>query len=146
MKANFPYVGSAYLFLIRNDQILLQRRYKTGFEDGNYGVPAGHLEGNETAREGCAREAKEEIGIDIIPADLSVVHIMHRKGTYDERIDFFMTPLLYKGEVRNCEPNKCDNLSWFGLSQLPDNMVDYKRVAIEAYRGWVVYSKFGWNK
>ena len=67
MRTNFPYVGSSYLFLIEEDKILLQRRFQTGFEDGSYGVPAGHLDGGETARAGCVREVSEEIGVTINP-------------------------------------------------------------------------------
>ena len=61
MSHRFTYIGSSYLFLIKDNKILLQRRFQTGFMDGFYGVPAGHLDGSETAREGCAREIKEEI-------------------------------------------------------------------------------------
>jgi len=35
-----------------------------------------------------AREFREEIGLNINPLDLKVVHIMHRKAEKDERIDF----------------------------------------------------------
>lgn len=146
MRTNFPYVGSSYLFLVRNNEILLQRRFQTGFEDGNYGVPAGHLDGGETSREGCAREVKEEIGIEIKPENLQVVHIMHRKAANDERIDFFMTASIYKGDIQNCEPNKCDDLSWFSLDNLPENTVAYVKAAIEAYKNGVMYSEFGWGK
>lgn len=122
----------------------MQRRFQTGFEDGNYGVPAGHLDGDETAREGCAREIKEEIGIDLNPSDLKVVHVMHRKAALDERIDFFITANEYSGEITNCEPHKCDDLSWFPLDELPDNIVDYVKVAIEHYRRGEAYSEYGW--
>ena len=142
MSDRFTYIGSSYLFLIKDDSILLQRRFQTGFEDGNYGVPAGHLDGNETAREGCAREIKEEIGIDIDPEDLEVVHVMHRKKE-DERIDFFMTTSKYSGEITNCEPHKCDDLRWFKLDELPENIVDYVKAAIEHYRNGITYSEFG---
>lgn len=144
MTDRFTYIGSAYLFLIKDDEILLQRRFQTGFEDGNYGVPAGHLDGSETAREGCAREIKEEIGIDIKPDDLTVVHVMHRKAEKDERIDFFMTTQAYEGEITNTEPHKCDDLSWFKLDALPENMVEYVRYAIERYRAGDTYSEYGW--
>lgn len=146
MRKTFPYVGSAYLFLIEDNKILLQRRFNTGFEDGNYGVPAGHLDGGETAKEGCAREIKEEIGIDININDLEVVHVMHRNGEKDERIDFFMTATVYKGLVTNCEPNKCDGLDWFPLDELPNNIIDYVKVAIENYNNGVFYSEYDWNR
>lgn len=145
MRNNFTYVGSAYLFLIEDNKILLQRRYQTGFEDGNYGVPAGHLDGGETAKEGCVREIKEEIGIDLKPEDLTVVAVMHRKAQNDERIDFFMTTSRYEGEVQNCEPDKCDDLSWFPLDDLPENIVEYVKVAIESYKSGAFYSEYGWN-
>jgi 8-oxo-dGTP diphosphatase len=144
MTNRFTYIGSSYLFLVKEGNILLQRRYNTGFEDGNYGVPAGHLDGNETAREGCAREVKEEIGIDINPADISIVHVMHRKAANDERIDFFITTDRYSGEISNMEPNKCDDLQWFPIDELPNNIVDYVRVAIQHWQNGVLYSEYGY--
>jgi 8-oxo-dGTP diphosphatase len=144
MSTRFTYIGSAYLFLIKDNQILLQRRFNTGFEDGNYGVPAGHLDGGETAREGCAREIREEIGVTIKPEDLTVVHVMHRKAAKDERIDFFMTASVYEGEIVNNEPDKCDDLSWFPLDNLPANMVAYVKVALQHYLKDVMYSEYGY--
>lgn len=144
MSNRFTYIGAAYLFLIEDNKILLQRRFQTGFMDGFYGVPAGHLDGNETAREGCAREIKEEINININPDDLMVVHTMHRKAEKDERIDFFMTTKSYTGEIKNVEPHKCDDLRWFELNKLPDNIIDYVKVAIDNYRNNSNYSEFGY--
>lgn len=146
MRQNFPYVGSVYLFLIKDEQILLLRRFQTGFEDGNYGLPAGHMDGNETARESCAREVREEIGIVIRPDDLTVVHVMHRKGSQDERIDFFMTATTYTGEIENMEPHKCDELTWHPLDALPPNTIEYIRVALNHFRNGVLYSEYGWRK
>ncbi len=112
--------------------------------DGFYGVPAGHLDGWETARQGCAREIKEEIGIDIKPNDLEVVHVMHRKAEKDERIDFFMTAKTYSGQIINLEPHKCDDLSWFDLDALPENIIDYVKIAIQNYKNGITYSEFGY--
>ena len=145
MSQRFTYIGAGYLFLIKDNNILLQRRFNTGFMDGFYGVPAGHLDGNETAREGAAREFREEIGIEVQPEDLKVVHTMHRKAISDERIDFFMTTERYLGNVENKEPHKCDDLSWFPVDNLPENTIDYVRVAIGAFLRNEPYSEFGWN-
>lgn len=142
--AKFPYVGSAYLMLIRDGKILLLRRANTGFQDGNYGLPAGHMEGNETAREACAREMREEIGIEIKPQDLTLVHISHRKAASDERFDLFWTASDYSGEVVNNEPDKCDDLSWFPLDALPQNTIEYIRLAIEHAQKGTLYSEYGW--
>ncbi len=146
MKEHFTYIGSAFLLLIKDEKILLQRRYQTGHEDGNYGVPAGHLDGNETVREGCVREMKEEIGIEIDPEDLTMVHVMHRKKPKDERFDFYLTASSYKGEVENCEPHKCDDLRWFPLDDLPENTIGYVCQAIDCYRSGEFYSEYGWEE
>lgn len=129
--------------LIRDGKILLLRRANTGFEDGNYGLPAGHMDGGETAREAGVREVEEEIGIRIKPENMEVVHVMHRKKE-DERIDFFMTASEYEGEIQNCEPTKCDDLDWFPLDSLPENTIDYIRFAIEKVQVGQFYSEYGW--
>lgn len=127
--------------------MLLARRFNTGYMDGHYSVPAGHIDGGETILEGCAREMNEEIGITVKPTDLAVVHVMHRRGTEGgkERIDFFLTARDYTGTIENREPDKCDHLSWFPLNALPDNTVPYIRQAIEAMQRNEFYSEFGWN-
>lgn len=143
MSATFTFVSGAYLLLIRDGGILLQRRCHTDFMDGYYGVPSGHLEGEETPRAGCAREVKEEIGISIDPNDLRMVHVSHRMKPKSERFDFFFTVDRYEGDIANREPHKCDDLRWFPLNALPENTIDYVCAAINYYRNGIVYSE--WN-
>jgi 8-oxo-dGTP diphosphatase len=109
-RERFKLVSAVHIFLIRDGQILLLRRRNTGYEDGNYSVVAGHLNGDEEVKTAAIREAHEEVGIRIAPADLQVVGVMHRKSN-DERVDFFLTATLWSGEVTNVEPDKCDRLA-----------------------------------
>lgn len=139
----FKLIASVYLILIKNNKILLLRRQNTGYEDGKYGLPAGHLEDNETLKEGLKREVKEEIGIDIAIDDVNLVHIMHRRGQ-DIRIDFFFKVGKYEGDIQNKEPEKCDDLSWFSLDALPNNIIPYIKQAIEKSQKRILYSEIGW--
>lgn len=93
-KERFKITPSVYLMLIKNGEILLSKRYNTGFCDGQYSLPAGHLDGNETFIQALIREVKEEVGIKLDPAKLKLVHTMNRKST-EERVDFFFTTDKY---------------------------------------------------
>ncbi|WP_228059029.1 NUDIX domain-containing protein [Nostoc sp. LEGE 06077] len=80
----FKLIPDSYLILIKDEKILLIRRFNTGYEDGNYSVVAGLVDGNETFVQAVVREAKEEVGIDLNIQDLEVVHIIHRKDSGEE--------------------------------------------------------------
>ncbi len=134
---------AVHLFFLRDKQILLLRRFNTGYEDGNYSVVAGHVDAGESVIQAAIREAKEEAGVLIAPADIQITHVMNRKAE-EERIDFFVTVSQWIGEITNNEPQKCDDLSWVAIDSLPHNMVPYVQHAIEKYQAHVYYSEFGW--
>ena len=142
-KARFKLIPAVHLLLIKDGKILLARRFQTGYEDGNYSVIAGLLNGNETVRAAMCREAWEEAAIKIEPTALQLAHVMHRRAE-DERIDFFFVAAHWQGEAIITEPDKCDELSWWELSQLPPNTVPYVRAALENFRQGSMYSEFGW--
>jgi 8-oxo-dGTP pyrophosphatase MutT (NUDIX family) len=79
-------IPTAYLALITGDKILLSRRYNTGFYDGYYSFPAGHLKDDEeTLSQTVIREAREEAGIEIDPADLELARNAQKTRGSDER-------------------------------------------------------------
>src|SRR3989338_3182588 len=77
-QERFKLIPAVYLLAIQDEKVLLLRRFQTGYEDGNYSLVAGHLEGNETAHEAMIREAHEEAGISIVSDDLTHALTMHR--------------------------------------------------------------------
>jgi 8-oxo-dGTP diphosphatase len=141
---SFKLPSAVHLFLIRDGQVLLLRRFNTGYEDGKYSVIAGHLNGDEEVKEAMIREAQEEVGIEILPLDLQVVGVMHRKSN-DERIDFFLAATSWSGEITNKEPGKCDQLTWFDIDELPENVIPYVRKALDNYRRGNWFDSFGWS-
>jgi len=136
---------SVHLIVRRDREILLLRRCNTGYEDGSYSLVAGHLDGGEPVLAAASREACEEAGVMIDPASSRIVQVMHRQTPRDEYIDFFVEVMSWDGVVTNCEPEKCDDLGWFPMDSLPENMVPYVRHALEVYATGQWSSAFGWE-
>ncbi len=134
----------AYLILRQKDEVLLLLRQNTGYCDGFYGLVSGHVEEGETATEGMIREAQEEAGIELLPSQLKVVHVMHRKSTRFN-VDIFFECTSWQGTVNNQEPEKCATLEFFPIANLPPNTLPYIADAIEAGSKGVFYSEHGWE-
>ena len=141
MRATFPV--TVHLLFFRENQVLLLRRFNTGYADGQYSVPAGHLDGGETVLAAAAREGLEETGVHIEGDDIAFSSVVHRKDG-DERIDFFVHVLNWQGEPVNTEPEKCDELRWVDLDELPGNVIPYVRQAIQNHRLGIQFTEFGW--
>ncbi|MFD0696941.1 NUDIX domain-containing protein [Paenibacillus sp. GCM10027628] len=144
MKTPILY-GSVHLLFYRDNEVLLLKRKNTGFEDGKWSVVAGRMDGGEEVKAAAIREAKEESGVDIKPDDLEVVGIIHRKNTNSEWVDFFLNVHAWEGQIINMEPEKCEELSWFNVNELPENMISYIRMAVLKERNnGVWFESMGW--
>ncbi|MCA9833820.1 MAG: NUDIX domain-containing protein [Thermomicrobiales bacterium] len=141
----FTFLAAVHVLLMRGNKVLLLRRFNTGYEDGNYSVPAGHLDGDEQVIDAAIRETREEAGVELDPVFSRVAGIMHRISN-DERIDFFVVAEKWAGEIHNAEPHKCDDLCWFSTDNLPENVVPYVRRAIELTGDGVWFESFGWER
>lgn len=130
---------ASFLVLIKDNKILLLRRCNTGWNDGLYSFPAGHLDPSETIVNALVRESKEEIGIIINEQDAKLVHTMHRiKECY---VDFFFLVNNYSGEIENKEPDKCDDLTWFSLDELPENIIPMISSFLQSYKKNELFSE-----
>ncbi len=136
-------VPAVYLILKKNDEILLMRRQGSGYYDGWYSVPAGHVEAGELPCGALIREVVEELGITIDPKDARLAHTMYRTK-HDEtgdRVDMFFMVEKWSGEMTNTEPHKCDDIRWFSLNELPEHMMHHVRDAIWNIQNGIHYSE-----
>ncbi|MEU0870593.1 MULTISPECIES: NUDIX hydrolase [Nocardia] len=135
--------GDVHLVLRRGDEVLFGRRQNTGYEDGAWHLPSGHLEADESVVDALLREADEEIGVRIAPEDVRFGHIMHNSSS-GGRMAFFFTVDTWQGEPTNLEPNKCVALEWFPIHALPDHMIAYCRTAMHHLAADEPFSVYGW--
>ncbi|WP_349828724.1 NUDIX hydrolase [Brevibacterium litoralis] len=135
----FSVIPAAYVFLRRDDRVLLQLRAGTGYHDGYWAAgAAGHVEQGEHLLAAAVREVREELGVDVTASDLEFLTVEHRTGAgaaVDERIDFFFACTTWDGEPA-LQEDKATDLRWFPLDALPDPVVPHERLALESwYRG-----------
>lgn len=131
----------------KEEQILLSKRRNTPHYSGFYYLPVETVELDETLKYGIIRGAKYKLSIDIEPLNLKLIHIMHRKehgeGEY-ECLDFFFTTDKYTGTIVNKDTEKCGELIWRPISDLPNNTVPYIKHAIFDITKNIHYSEYGW--
>lgn len=137
---------TVHFIVVKNHQVLLARRCNTGYRDGWYGVPAGHVEANEPLAQAMCRELQEEIGITLKPEAIMPVHFMYRTEEKNNiRFDTFWSPVSpLLSEPMNTEPDKCDDLDYFDLNNLPEKTIPYLKFVFEKLATNQIYSEFGW--
>jgi 8-oxo-dGTP pyrophosphatase MutT (NUDIX family) len=136
-------VYSAVYGIIRDgDKILLVRRYNTGYKDGFFTFPAGHVDQGELPHESMLREIVEEIGIRCEAGSLIPVHAMYRISdsgrTY---VDYFFEISKYGGSPENKEPHKCDKIEWFEMDNIPDNTLPHVKTVLGLLKNNVYLSE-----
>lgn len=144
-KERFKTPSAVILMLIRNingkEQILLQKRKNTGFMDGYYDFGAsGHVEDKETMKMALIREAKEEIGIKIDERDVEFVTMLHdiHKNIY---FNAYFKVTKWEGDPRISEVDKIEEIKWFDIDNLPNNLIENRRKAIKNYKDKIFYSE-----
>lgn len=121
MRQRFMVTPAVFVALVdEQNRVLLHRRANTGYMDGFYDFPSGHLEPNETVAEGALRELREEVGVTVDPAHLKLIHINHNDAEKDNPyINFMFRADQWTGAPTICEPEKCDDLDFFAIDNPP---------------------------
>lgn len=136
---------AVHLLLQRDGNILMLRRVNTGYEDGKWSVPAGHINAQESSTIALIREAQEELGIRLHNPQFA--HLSHKKDPVDgqERLDLFFTCSKWDGTITNMEPQKCSDLKWYPFQELPSDTIGYVKNALDALGHGKTFSEFGWS-
>lgn len=121
--------------VIQDGKVLLGKRLKkAGY--GTWGLVGGHLEEGESFRAGVARELLEETGLEAL--DLEFASILNTglssaPGSTDHYIQVNFVVHKWSGVLQNKEPEICEELAWFPLDALPENIFPPHKDFIPAY-------------
>ena len=142
-------VRVAVYVIFRNakDEILLIRRHNTGWRDGQYTMPAGHVDAGETALSACVHECMEEVCLKVSPENLKLVNVtqyQQNDSASENYINFFFECAEYEGDPKIGEPNKCDDLTWVPTSELSNlPIIDSVKFSLERALAGELFSHWG---
>lgn len=130
MKEQF--LSSIYL-IIKNEkgEVLLQRRQGTKLWCGFLALPAGHVDSGENVYDALIREAREELNIKVDKHSIIDTFVVNRRNeSLKPYFDVYFEISKYDGEIVINEPEKCSEIVWCNLNDLPDDMIEYEKIAI----------------
>lgn len=153
MKERFLTPSASIVMLLRNNggrtEVLLQRRQNTGFMDGMWDLScSGHVEYGESMSMAAVREANEELGV-VLSADKLNFFVLVHKREEERDLTYYNAYFVcshFTGEPQIGEPEKCSELKWFDLENLPDDLIGDRKQAVAAYKNGVHYIEYGWGK
>lgn len=127
MKEMFK--SAVHMIIMNNDKLLIQKRKGPGY----YALPAGHIDVGENQYEALVREAKEELNIEINPKDITNSYVVLRRNYFEidgkklePYIDYYFEISKYQGVPSIVEQDKCDELIWADINDLPNPFINYE--------------------
>lgn len=131
MKEMFK--SAVHMIIMNNDKLLIQKRKGTKLWPGYYALPAGHIDVGENQYEALVREAKEELNIEINPKDITNSYVVLRRNYFEidgkklePYIDYYFEISKYQGVPSIVEQDKCDELIWADINDLPNPFINYE--------------------
>ena len=136
-----------YCILRQEDHVLMLKRQNTGYYDGQWSFPAGHVDQGESLTTAASRELKEETGLSVLEKDWCFYTMIHRRTVNRRVIDVFMETRDWKGEPVNSEPDKCDAVEYISITNTTLDIVDYIKPVFYSLKGNSVnsYEEWGWG-
>ncbi len=131
MKEMFK--SAVHMLIMDDGRVLLQKRKGSKLWPGYYALPAGHIDEGENQYDALVREAKEELDILIDQKDIEKSYVVLRRNFFEidgkklePYIDYYFEISKYQGTPRIAELDKCDELIWADINNLPEPFVNYE--------------------
>ena len=125
--------SAVHMLIMDNNKVLLQKRKGSKLWPGYYALPAGHINEGENQYDALIREAKEELDIEIDLKNIINSYVVLRRNFFEidgkklePYIDYYFEISKYKGTPKIVEFNKCEELIWSSIEELPEPFINYE--------------------
>ncbi len=140
MRRGVDYIGVGVGAIIVDAEgrvFLAKRGAKAQNERGLWEFPGGAVEFGETLRDALKREIREEYGMTIEVGDLLTVtdHILPDEKQHWVSPSYICR--IVEGTPTIVEPEKCDEIGWFALDDIPTALTQVTRHDLGLYRDYV---------
>ena len=141
--SNIPVVD---IILRRENKVLFVLRQNTGWRDGFYALPGGHVEGSESFKQAACRELLEEVGITVNPEQLEHRITFQTINELGEiRAGIYFEAMNWTGEPINAEPDVHAEITWLDIDNLPENATPNVKLKFKAIAAGQKYIEYGWE-
>lgn len=112
------------------DKILLLKKP----DNSEWTLVGGHVEDNESSKMAIIRRTQEEVGLTIKEDQLEVLCVIDRKLDEGFKLHIFFKTLNWQGEPINKENDLHSELQWFKMDNLPENLGELAKAAVESIK------------
>ena len=128
-----------FLILLRDSgrQALTALRGPVSWAPHVWNLPSGKADVGEDVVTAVIRESAEEVGVTLAPDDVRLAGVVHLHPVDSRpRVGFAFVvdhdPQRH-GEPYNAEPDKCDELRWVALDEVPQPFSQYSGAALRLH-------------
>ena len=129
--------GSALCIIVNNEKkiLLLKRRKDSDWGGGKWSLVGGGIDDNETPKQACIREIKEETNIDIEEDNIYEILSLKRKNSEPEIV--FFTQFSNDSNIKLDGEN--DDWGFFSVSEIKEKdtvpqLIEYLKLAFKKYK------------
>jgi 8-oxo-dGTP diphosphatase len=131
-----------WVLLQRDDgRVLLARRSGVTYGDGLWGLPGGHAERAESWAAAAVREAREEIGVGVAPADLEPLGVQRYLDGAWHGVDLLFRVRRWTGTPRPVA--ECSEVGWFAPDGLPVDALPWLAPTLALHLGGTWFLETG---
>jgi len=127
-------VGCGAIIINDNNEVLLLKRSENSrTEPGTWSRPGGAVEYGESLKQAVEREVFEETNVKVeVIRFLEITENIHEDKHWIA-IGFLAKYISGEPEIPEKEKHKHDEIRWFKIDSLPENINNYTRNAINKY-------------